>query len=56
MLESSALLMLAYVLSSISLLNRKDLAIIPLNINTEVGLVVLQQNANQERISDLINN
>ena len=31
----------------------QDLAMIPLNITTEVGLVVLQKNAYQERILDL---
>lgn len=33
----------------------QGLTIFPLNINIEVGLVVLQQNANQERISELVN-
>ena len=33
----------------------QDLSIIPLNITTEVGLIVLQKYANQERILNLIN-
>ena len=33
----------------------QGLTIFPTNINTEVGLVVLEQNANQESISELIN-
>ena len=33
----------------------QGLTILPTSINTEVGLVVLQQNVNQERISELIN-
>ena len=32
----------------------QDLTIIPLNTNIEFGFVVLQQHANQERISELI--
>lgn len=33
----------------------EDLTIIPLNINSEVGFVMLQQHANQERIIGLVN-
>ena len=37
------------------LVESQDLAIIPLNITSEVGIVVLQQHADQKRITDLIN-